>query len=327
MTEETIIEPPDVPIEQSFKDITACVKKAPEWVINDLIPVGITFLAGPPKKAYKSTMTVIMACLCAQWGTSAFAPWMYATMFGPSLLFSYEADGGEILWVIEEGLQTKPKDGYIYVTIDPWEFQLDVPKVIDKILAYLNARKPRLIIMDPFRNMWSGDENDSGQVIACLGPLRKWAKDNQAAIIVVHHINKPSEQVAAGSMYSMRGSSAIPGLADGIVVVEATKHEGQIRLHTTFKRGTSYNRLIQLGVPGFGWPAEGYEMLPELAHSVKHVWKQAPRHDVNWLDHVVREHDNKVSVAAVKEALAMLVRNEHIEMDALETKLFLGGTR
>lgn len=320
---------PEVPVEQSFRDIIYATKKPPEWVINDFIPVGLTFMAGPPKKAYKSTMTLIKACLCAQWGTKAFPPWMHATMFGPSMLFSYEADDGEILWTIEDGLQVKPKEGYLFVTIDPWEFQLDVPGVIDRILQYLDAKKPRLIIMDPFRNMWSGDENDSGAVINCLGPIRKWAKDHGAAVIVVHHINKPNENVVAGSMYSMRGSSAIPGLADGIVVVEATKNEGQIKVHTTFKRGQSWVRTIQLGVPGFGWPSEGYEVGPELWNVIHDFWvkDRTAQKSMDWLQWVHEKTDNKFNIGAIKDSLAGLVRNERIHMDAFETKLFLGGTR
>lgn len=320
-------EPVDIPIEQSFRDIIHAVKKPPEWVINDFIPTGITFLAGPPKKAYKSTMTLIKACLCAQWGTKAFPPWMHATLFGPSLIFSYESDDGEVLYTIEDGLQVKPKEGYLYVTIDPWEFQLDVEGSIERILAYLNAKKPRLVIMDPFRNMWSGDENDSGAVITCLGPIRKWAKDNGAAVIVVHHINKPSELTQAGSMYSMRGSSAIPGLADGIVVVEATKQEGVIRIHTTFKRGQSWVRSIQLGVPGFGWPSEGYELPGELWQPTQDLWCRSSQHGIDWYQHAIEKFPTKVQMGQLKDALAGLYRNERIQMDRMERQLFLGEPR
>lgn len=315
-----------IPIESSFLDIIYAQKKEPEWFIKDFAPVGIVFMAGPPKKAYKSTMTVIKACLAAQWDCKAFPPWMRPELFGPSMLFSYEADAGEVLWVIEDGLHIAPKEGYLYVTIDPWEFQLDVEGVVDRLLALLTAKKPRLVIFDPFRNMWSGDENDSGQVIACLGPVRQWLKQNNACGIVVHHINKPSELTQVGSMYSMRGSSAIPGLADGIIVVEATKQEGQVRIHTTFKRGQSWVRTIQLGVPGYGWPSEGYELPGEMWLPIEKLWATTSTHEIDWLQYAIDKGGAK-QVGQVREALAGLYRNERIRMDRMEQQLFLGGAR
>lgn len=309
-------------LEAAFKDVTHYEKKAPLWVFNDFVPVGLTFMAGPPKKAYKSTITIIEACLAARWATSALPPWMFCHLGGPTMVFSYEAGGGEILWVIEDGLQVTPQEGFLSIADDPWMFQLDQPASGNALLEYLNLREPRLVIMDPFRNMWSGDENDSAAIIKVLGPLRMWAHTHEASIIVVHHINKPPTAKDAsqpGGMYTMRGSGAIPGLADGIIVIEPTNQEGQVRIHTTFKRGTSWARTIALGVPGYGWPSAGYEVLPDMTMAIEEDWTSYHGvHDLDWAVSVCAAR--KVIMPGLKESLEGLLRNQIIQPTPVEVK-------
>jgi hypothetical protein len=312
------------PIEEAFLDVAHAVKKDPAWVIQDFIPVGLTFLAGPPKVSHKSTLSMVIACLCARWECRALPSWMDCTLGGPTMLFSYEADAGEVRSIIEDGLQVDVQPGALYIASDPWSFQLDVGNGPDALVEYLDIKQPRLVIMDPFRNMWSGDENDSGAIIKVLGPMQRWLKANEAAGIVVHHVNKPqasSNPQDPGAMFSMRGSSAIPGLADGIVVIEPTRHEGQITIHTRFKRGPSWKRTLQLGVPGFGWPAQGYELIPELARSVLDGWQGAKVHDLDWLAQAGSH--NKQPVQSIKAQLATLHRNALISMSKQEQAWFL----
>lgn len=309
-------------LQDAFKDVTEFEKKDPEWVIKDFIPVGLTFMAGPPKKSYKSTLTIIEACLAARWATKALPPWMSCDLGGPTMMFSYEATGGEVLWVIEDGLLLDPKKGYISIAEDPWQFQLDKPQTVQEMVDYIDERDPRVVIMDPFRNMWSGDENDSGEVIKVLGPIQKLLKAKQAAGIVVHHINKPptdkDKANNAGGMYSMRGSSAIPGLSDAIVVIEPTSTEGVIRINSTFKRGLSWTRTIQLGVPGYGWPAEGQEILPEHTLAVEDAWTSMKTggHDMDWMAELGAL--TKTNVATVRDAIRALDRNLRLNITHTE---------
>lgn len=310
------------PLEEAFIDLSNAELKAPQWVINDFIPVGLTVLAGPPKRSYKSTLTIIEACMAARWETYALPQWMRCELGGPTLMFSYEADAGEVSWVVTKGLLIEPKPGYIYVASDPWEFQLDNPGSVARLVEYLDVRKPRLVIMDPFRNMWSGDENDSGEVIQALGPVRKWMHENEAAGIVVHHINKPSPDKENGGMYAMRGSSAIPGLADGIIVIEPTKNEGQIVINTVYKRGQGWRRTVQLGVPGYGWPSRGYEIGNDSTAIVQDLWQGNPSHNEEWVSAVANR--TKLQTSVIKEAVKFLHRNNRIALTRQERMYFLG---
>lgn len=74
---------------------------------------------------------------------------------------------------------------------------------LDRILAQYT---PDLLILDSFRTMWGGEENDSGDVAKVLDPLRNLVRKHQAGTILLHHSGKGSG--------SYRGSSAIGASAE-----------------------------------------------------------------------------------------------------------------
>lgn len=312
-----------MPIEDAFTDVAHAELMPPQWVIQDLVPVGLTVLAGPPKKSYKSTITIVEACMAARWASTALPVWAECILGGPTMMFSYEAKAGEVRWVIEKGLRIEPQEHRIYICDDPWAFQLHDHQSRTRLIQFLDDKKPLLVVMDPFRNMFQGDENDSSVIVECLSDVRRWLHANGAAGILVHHVSKPSKEGGeVGGMYSMRGSSALPGLVDGMLVVEPTRQEGQITMNATFKRGESWKRTMVLGVPGYGWPSQGYEVLPEQATAAQSIWRETEgRRSIATMDTLVQACGN---VATVRLMLSALVRNRRIVLTPVERAMFLG---
>jgi RecA-family ATPase len=74
---------------------------------------------------------------------------------------------------------------------------------LDRLLA---AHRPDLLILDSFRTLWGGEENDSGDVAKVLDPLRNLVRKRNAGTILLHHSGKGSG--------SYRGSSAIGASAE-----------------------------------------------------------------------------------------------------------------
>ncbi len=291
------------PIEEAFIDVAYAESKPPEWVVSDVLPVGLTILSGPPKKAFKSLQTILLASLCARWPVRALPPWMRCVRGGPSLLLSYEADAGVIKHIIEKDLQLETEPGNLYIAHDPFKFQLDDPHTANQMLDYMDEKDPILVVMDPFRNMHSGDENDSGNVIGLLSPLVQWGHQHGASILMVHHVNKPAEGKDGSSFYAMRGSSALPGLADGLITIENTKEDGEIIINATFKRGQSYRRTIHLGVPGYGWGSVGYEVFDKDTKRVLETFNSGTK-DKDAISVAL-----KMNPGQVKQALIDLRRN------------------
>lgn len=248
---------PDVlePIEGTFTDVARATKSLPRWVIEPLLPEGLVIMAGPPKESYKSTISCAMACLVSDHPHKALPMDWQRRMDGPVMFLSHEADAGELRFTIEDGLGVKLRpDESLLVADRPEEFQLDTEEGHAELMHWLDARKPVLTIIDPLANFHSLEEKDAGQMIKLLAPLRRWAKNEQACILLVHHTKKLDEerQLRAGDV---RGTSALFGLADGLILLSPTQNEYEIIFDVKPKRGRHFVQTVQLGI----WDRKGVQ--------------------------------------------------------------------
>lgn len=244
------------PIDGVFTWLSRADSTPPPFVIPNLIPVGITFIGAPPK-SLKSTFLMAVAALVAGVKTRILPDEFHTdTPNARVMVFSAEATAGELLHICEEGMGLRiPDDGSIIVADDPWLFQLDDGVGLRKLLFWLNAFKPKLCIIDPLVEFHSLDEKDSRQMIQILRPLRKWAVDNESAVVFAHHTRKKgNEEGAASTKYTamdLRGSSALFGKADGILIF--TPHEGSpglLTIDAKFKRARAWTRDLQFAAYG-----------------------------------------------------------------------------
>lgn len=304
-------EPDDsLPIESAFVDVHYAKPESPDFVINEVLPVGLTVMSGPPKKAFKSLQAILYSTLCARWKTNALPPWIRAIHTGPTLLISYEASAGVIHYILEHDLRIKTEPGVIFVAHNAFKFQLDNDEQANLMLDYMYSKMPVLTVFDPFRNMHGLDENDSTTISRLLSPIVQFTHETNSAGLLIHHVNKPSEGKDKSSFYNMRGSSALQGLADGLITIEDTKVEGNIIINATFKRGLSYRRTIHLGVPGFGWGDKGFEVLEKDTEKVQQEFNRGNTYPPSLATTL------KLSVAQVNESLETLRRNNLIDRSA-----------
>ena len=90
----------------------------------------------------------------------------------------------------------------------------DLRRHMHEVEAVLAASKPDLLILDSWRSLWGGDENDSGEVANVLDPLRNLIRRHNAGALLIHHMRKTG---------GYRGSSAIGASVEN--VVELSRHE------------------------------------------------------------------------------------------------------
>jgi hypothetical protein len=77
-----------------------------------------------------------------------------------------------------------------------------------------------------------------------------------------------------------------------------------------------------LGVPGYGWPSQGYEVLPEQATAAQSIWRESEgRRSLVTMDTLVQACGN---VATVRLMLQGLQRNRRITLTPVERAMFLG---
>ncbi len=268
------LDPPE-PIEGVFTPLSKAVIVPPTWLINDLLPTGLTIVGAPPK-SMKSTFQMAIACLIAGYKCNALPPGMdAAAVTGRVVGFSYEATAGELRHMAETGLGVKLEDDEsILICDEPWLFQLDDEGGVQKLLFWLNELKPKLAFLDPFAEFHSIDEKDAASMIRLLRPLHRWAKDNDASFVVVHHTRKKmGGDASSNTATDLRGSSAIYGKADGILVFTPKDEKGLISIAATFKRGASWVREVQFNVYEKGKHVRAHEVIGDVERLVLGIMK------------------------------------------------------
>lgn len=235
-----------------------------QWVIKDLLPVGLLALVGPPKEAQKSTQALVAALTVAEHESSVFPKWMLAPNLvhrtGDVLYVSAEAQPGELHDIAKTGLHSDAASGKhcIYVANDPRKFCLSEAKGRGKLLADMDLVEPRLVILDPLTRLHQGDENSAGEMSAMMWPLREWAITNKACVLFVHHTRKLAPGEKTYRAQDARGTTDWQGMVDGTITVSPL--EDCLQIEAIFKRGASWTRRLVLGTYG----AEAREVLTDV---------------------------------------------------------------
>ncbi len=245
-----------LPIGGYFQDLATAVIEVPVWIVKDLIPKGVTIIGGPPKSG-KSTITAAIAALVSGHPCKALPHFMsQVARTGTVMWLSAEANAGELkdMMVNGMGVTGMEADESIIVADDPWEFRLDDPDGWKRLHEWLEDRKPTLTIIDPLAEFHDLDEKVAGDMVRLLRPIRKWAVDNDRAVVFVHHTaKKPQDQKnETYDAMDMRGSGAIFGKADGVIMVSPKGKEEERRAYikTVFKRGKGWEKEVTFAVYG-----------------------------------------------------------------------------
>lgn len=238
------------PTDGIFKDLGTARMVEPDWIIEGLLPPGLTFMAGPPK-SHKSTLTMAMALLVSGHPCRALPPGMSKVRHaGVCMMFSFEAEAGVLRHMSEIGLRTKVNaDESILVADDPWTFRLDDPNGLAQLLFWLKERGPRLCILDPLRDFHSLEEKDSGGMNRMIRPIRQWAIESNSSVLIVHHTRKAQDKNSSYDVDDMRGSGALFGIADGVLML-TPRAENKLTMKAIFKRAKGWEQTVALSAYG-----------------------------------------------------------------------------
>lgn len=90
----------------------------------------------------------------------------------------------------------------------------DLRRNLAELEAVLKTERPDLLILDSWRSLWGGDENDAGEVARCLDPLRELIRRHRCGAALIHHLSR-------AGLY--RGSTAIGASAENLL--ELARHD------------------------------------------------------------------------------------------------------
>ena len=83
---------------------------------------------------------------------------------------------------------------------------------LGELEALLEREQPGLVILDSFRSLWpGGDENDSCAVAGVLDPLRNLLRRLGPAGILLHHVSRAGNDYRGNSAIGAARSSSVSG--------------------------------------------------------------------------------------------------------------------
>lgn len=202
--------------------------KDTEWIVDNLIPIGCTFISAIPA-SYKSFITQHIAV-----GLATSEP-----------IFSYFKTQKEIrTLIIDRENPTLVVKKRIFKQLYPngetnlpiWWCFSPTPIINEdwkaQLFEFIKSLKINLLIIDSFRRFHPGDENDSAAIAKTFQFMDEIKKLN-VSIIAIHHHRKSQMFGKKDLDQSMRGSSDIQAYPDCHLAIEKTFLEGSWQLKIT----------------------------------------------------------------------------------------------
>ena len=197
----------------SLAQLMTAVLPPPAWVVEGLLPTGLTILSGRPKSG-KSFLSLQLAVAVASGTRFLDRP----TQEGAVLYVALEDSEGRL----QRRLRTWDVPAHL-----PLQIELAWPSLagggfgesgLEKLLAYIVTLGVRLVVIDTLSRAFMGgaarlDWNDQGDVTRVLAPLQTAAIAHSLAVVCVDHHRKPNGMVAS-PIDDLLGSSAKSGVLD-----------------------------------------------------------------------------------------------------------------
>lgn len=198
-----------------------------DWLIEDVIAAGtVTVVVGEP--GAKKTWLLLDAAVCVAQGE----PWLDRPTRQATVLLIDEESGprrlNRRLGAVMRAHSAGKDLPLAYLSMGG--LSLLEPDAADKLVQLIEAAGAGFVIIDALADiMLGGDENSVQDTQRVFHSLRRAAVRTEAAIAVIHHTGK------AGGY---RGSSAIKGAVDGMLLVESKTTSPNIDVSSLKSRDT-----------------------------------------------------------------------------------------
>lgn len=214
----------------SIPDLTEEEKRPPEFIVEGMIPCGMTFLSGAPK-IRKSFFALQMAAAVAT-GQPFLS--MNTTKCDVAYL-DLEGSKSRVSFRAERMTTRIPRNVFITNSIA----ERLANGLVDK-LRELHRQRPsiRLIIIDTYSrargSYRAGSANAYDSDVALLEPIQRMALEENIAIMFVHH-DKKGAGFATDSFERLSGTMGISGSSDAVLnlVADGKRFDGKATLEYT----------------------------------------------------------------------------------------------
>lgn len=238
-----------LPDQYTVAELLACECEETRWIVEDLIPEGLTLLAGRPKQG-KSWLCLDIAMAVA---TGSRAMNEHDVEHGDVLFLSLE-DGGRRL---RKRLDDMGFEAPLAPLLTVRERLAPDVELHDLITQWAeNSPSPRLVIIDTWvhvRPRQSGKDAYK-QDYEALSNLRKMALEHGLVILVVMHLRK---QEAIDPFDEISGSVGIGAAADTMLVLRKSRTDRRIELLGRGRDIEDFGRTVEFDHDICRWRTTG----------------------------------------------------------------------
>lgn len=251
----------------------------PEFVVRDILPVGLTLLAGRPKRG-KSWLALQIGIDT----TNGSASLGFETRKGTVIYCALEDSPRRLQRRLSQ-MAAPASENLIFLT--------EMPAIDSDKLAHMRglcSRRPALLIIDTLARAISGkrDQDSVGEMTEILSTLQHLAHEFNMAILVIDHHRKMGMETA-DLIDDVLGSTAKTAVADAILGLYRKSGESAARLAITGRDIEERELAMEWDALRFRWKVGGdlqEKVMQKRRNDIIDFLRRAERADVR----AVAEH-------------------------------------
>lgn len=258
-------------------DLMGMPFREPRWAVPDLVPEGLSLLAGKPKCG-KSWLVLDLALSIA---SGAHALGNIKCDQGPVLYLALEDTLRRLQGRMRAVLQGKPAPHDVAITTE-WK-RSDEGGLSDLQSWLSDHPRARLVVIDTLQKIRSSRKRDAGiyeDDYKVIGDLKKIADEFTVPILVVHHLNKDGGQ--SDPFMKVSGTAGITGSADTILVLEREAADKNATLHVKGRDINEAELAIQFDNESGKWlklgKADDWRISEERKAIIRMLIDEGPMH-------------------------------------------------
>lgn len=215
--------PPPSGLPRAIRALDVPPFQPPQWLIQDLLPLGLPSLIVGDGGTFKSSLALHIAGAIAG-GYAVFDK--YATLERPVLVVSAEDDLNTVAMRVEafvagHGWERKRVMNNLHL-IATSEAALTSRAWMRHIRQECERIEPGLIVLDPWADLLGAEENSNTEVRPAIKYVRSLIADNNRSVLIVHHMGKAGPDKR--TLDRIRGASALPSAARAIFSLDWHDH-------------------------------------------------------------------------------------------------------
>jgi len=201
----------------------------PDWLVRGMIARGQKILVQGPPKQMKTWFVLSLLKALSRGENVCGVPFWKTTVSGIKAVMVEEEHSTNAL--IQRVQQSLAGTSNIVIPHRTGVKLLPKNPEFEDLLKFIDEFRPDLLVLDPLRSFFDGDENDSSvmqQVFAPLNMLlRKYS--HMAVVVVDHTAKKPSDVL----VYASRGSSVKGAEMDGVIDIRKFQKDEDVGVVVT----------------------------------------------------------------------------------------------